>query len=306
MVDRDSHKLVYKAAVTTIVGNEAKVTPEGVHVCPGALGGVQWNGPAFDPQQKAIIVGAVDWCGTFKSEKPKYVHGDFYYAGTWQLDKTPGKGWINAFDADSGNLRWKFPTFAPVVSGITPTAGGIVFAGDMSGTLYVLRTSDGELLKKIETGGPVAGGIVTYTIAKKQYLALNAGNISRVPWGNAGIPSVIVYALGDSADAGTESAAPSASQGGAQSVASTVGAAHAHAVADVAHGKAIYNRICIACHGAAGEGQSGPPLKGIATRLTGEQLLGAIKNPKPPMPVLYPSVLTEQDVTDVAAFVGTR
>ncbi len=306
VVDRETHKLVYKSAVTTINNVDAKVTPAGVHVCPGSLGGVQWNGPAFDPQQKTIVVGAVDWCGTFKSEKMKYKYGDFYYGGTWQMDKTPGKGWINAFDADSGKLRWKFAVPAPVVSAITPTAGGIVFAGDMNGSLYALRSADGEVLKTIQTGGPIAGGIVTYTITGKQYVALNSGNISRVPWGNAGIPSVIVYTVGEAPQPEAGPTAPLPSPDGDKPNEPTANTAKAHLVADAAHGKAIYNRICIACHGASGEGQSGPPLKGIGKRLNAEQLLGAIKNPKPPMPVLYPSVLNEQDVTDVAAFVGSR
>ena len=306
VVDRKSHKLLYKQAVTTISNVDARVTAEGIHVCPGSLGGVQWNGPAYDPKLKTIVIGSVDWCGTFTSKKTKYKHGDFYYGGTWALDKTPGKGWINSFDADSGKLRWKFAAPSPVVSAITPTAGGIVFAGDMAGSLYALRSTNGEVLKKLETGGPIAGGIVTYTIAGKQYVALNSGNISRVPWGNAGIPSVIVYAVGDVPALETGASAPLPTPDGDKPSATATSTAKTHLVADIAHGKTIYNRICIACHGANGEGQSGPALKGVGARLNGELLIGVIKNPKAPMPVLYPSVLNEQEITDVAAYVGSR
>jgi mono/diheme cytochrome c family protein len=36
-----------------------------------------------------------------------------------------------------------------------------------------------------------------------------------------------------------------------------------------------------------------------------EATLAQIKNPAPPMPKLYPSTLSEQDVNDVAAYVQT-
>jgi hypothetical protein len=35
-----------------------------------------------------------------------------------------------------------------VIAGITATQGGVTFAGDTSGLLYVLRTNDGKLLRK--------------------------------------------------------------------------------------------------------------------------------------------------------------
>lgn len=62
-------------------------------------------------------------------------------------------GWLTSVNADTGAVRWKFHAPAPVVSGITPTAGGITFFGDVAGTLYALKSSDGSVLFSTPTGG---------------------------------------------------------------------------------------------------------------------------------------------------------
>jgi ubiquinol-cytochrome c reductase cytochrome c subunit len=71
------------------------------------------------------------------------------------------------------------------------------------------------------------------------------------------------------------------------------------------HGKAIFAQYCTACHGKAGEGGVGPALMGEAARKNAEQVAAFIKDPKAPMPKLYPAPLGDQDVADVAAFVET-
>jgi mono/diheme cytochrome c family protein len=75
---------------------------------------------------------------------------------------------------------------------------------------------------------------------------------------------------------------------------------------DAAHGKAIFTSNCAGCHGANGEGGGiGPTLKNEKSRKNFEQTVAQIKNPKSPMPKLYPASLNDKDVNDVAAFVQT-
>ncbi len=74
---------------------------------------------------------------------------------------------------------------------------------------------------------------------------------------------------------------------------------------DPAHGQAIFTQNCSSCHGAKGEGGVGPSLKGEKSRKNYGAAVVWIKNPKPPMPKLYPNPLGEKDVEDVAAFVET-
>ena len=49
-------------------------------------------------------------------------------------------------------------------SGVTPTAGGIVFFGDMGGNFYVLDVANGQKLWGQKIGGAIAGGVITYTV----------------------------------------------------------------------------------------------------------------------------------------------
>jgi alcohol dehydrogenase (cytochrome c) len=74
---------------------------------------------------------------------------------------------------------------------------------------------------------------------------------------------------------------------------------------DPARGRSTYDSICAACHGAKGEGGVGLPLKKIVERMSFGDTVEKIKNPKEPMPKLYPAVLNEQAVQDVTAFVRT-
>jgi mono/diheme cytochrome c family protein len=73
--------------------------------------------------------------------------------------------------------------------------------------------------------------------------------------------------------------------------------------AATAHGSAVYAQSCAGCHGASGQGGVGPSLKNERTRKDLAQTIDWIKNPAPPMPKLYPSVLSEKDARDVGAFV---
>ena len=75
--------------------------------------------------------------------------------------------------------------------------------------------------------------------------------------------------------------------------------------ADVEHGKQLYAQNCAVCHGPQGQGGEGPPLRGELARKDSARLQAWIKKPAPPMPVLYPKPLNDDDVADVAAYVET-
>src|ERR1700685_3462475 len=79
--------------------------------------------------------------------------------------------------------------------GCTPTAGGLTFTGDLAGNLLIFNSKTGDLVRKLQTGGALAGGMITYEIGGKQYLAFTAGNVSRTAWGALGLPSVVIMAL---------------------------------------------------------------------------------------------------------------
>jgi len=334
ILDRKSHKLLHKVPVTTIVKPAHPATEGPVFACPGALGGVEWNGPAYSPQTNALYVGAVDWCMTFKTskEQPAYDPGRTYYGTNARPPADqPANGWVSAVDAESGDYLWRFKTPKPVVSGITPTAGGLVFAGDLGGNFYAFDAKKGSVLMHQNIGGGLAGGIVTYTIDGKQYVAATSGNISRATFGAFGHPTLVVFstdAKGDPkvvdavpgapkiADQGSPdpddddekkaSSAPAATGGSDDKSKSTTTAAtsaNASGGHDLKKGAQIFTNYCAACHGAHGEGGVGPSLVDLQKRKPLPQAIEWIEHPKSPMPSLYPKPLSLQDVKDVGAYI---
>lgn len=293
VVDRSTHRLIYKLAVTTIKNEDKPVTAKGLETCPGTLGGTQWNGPAYDTKEKAIVVGSVDWCSFLRRDASvEYKKGAPFYGGSIisLMNPTPS-GWITSVNADTGAVRWKFHAPAPVVSGITPTAGGVTFVGDVAGTFYALRSSDGSVLFSKPTGGGISGGVITYTVAGKQYVASTSGNLSRTMWVSSGLPHIVIYTVGDvPPDAGLTASGGNAS---------------------MERGGGVFVRSCAACHGFGGVGGTGPSLKAIGKKLSATELAGQIRAPRKTaagaatMPAFDAQVMPDASVQDVIAFLET-
>ena len=88
LLDRDNHDQFYEVPITTRENVDAMPTVEGVHRCPGLLGGMEWNGPAYDPGSNSLFVPAVDWCGIFSKapKDPPIMQGMHYYGGAVASD----------------------------------------------------------------------------------------------------------------------------------------------------------------------------------------------------------------------------
>jgi alcohol dehydrogenase (cytochrome c) len=209
----------------------------------------------------------------FVKGEGKFLHG----ATTSMIMNPPPSGWISALDSDTGMIKWKYHAAAPIVAGITATAGGLVLTGDTAGMLLILDSATGQVLYRKDTGGAIAGGVVTYAIDGKQYIAFTSGSVSRSSLGVIGVPTIVVLAL----DGATRR--PHADR--------------------IEHGGTLYAQNCAGCHGASGEGGSGKSLKNLAARRTAESTIQWLKDPRSPMPRLFPSPLSEGDVRDIAAYI---
>ena len=191
--DIGSGKALYRTPVTRIENATAPFSQQPVHFCPGPQGGSEWNGPAYHPATNLLFTGAVDWCATVTLASADETRHSAMY-GAWSANKagnpleTFGKldppstwaGWVYATDADSGKVAWKFKAPYPVMSGVTSTAGGLVFLGDMGGTLYAFGASDGKVLWSNALGGAVGGGVITYADGGKQRVAAAIGMTSPI------------------------------------------------------------------------------------------------------------------------------
>ena len=193
--------LLYRMPTTTRANVEAPLSRDTkTRFCPGYLGGSEWNGAAFHPSLNTIYVGAVDWCATVQllpdtaSVPPKGV--GWFGAASQRMDPADSaKGWLTAFDADNGAVRWKFAAPRPVLAGVTPTAGGLVFAADLGGTLYAFDAGNGAVLWRLTTDQSMGGGIVSYLAGGKQRIGVAAGMKSPIWPGGSNASQIVVYGL---------------------------------------------------------------------------------------------------------------
>ena len=197
-IDLESKTTMYETEITTRLNADVPVTREGVIACPGVFGGVLWNGPAYVPSERLLVTPAIDYCARFSAAAViEHTPGRLYMGG----DVAPMEnqsGWLTAVGAESGESRWKYHSPAPMVSGVTTTAGGLVVAGELTGNLLFLDSSTGEVLRQIDTGAPLGGGVVSYSSMGRQYIAVSSGNAMMTFKTGHETPregSIIVYSL---------------------------------------------------------------------------------------------------------------
>lgn len=71
---------------------------------------------------------------------------------------------------------------------------------------------------------------------------------------------------------------------------------------DLAKGRRAFQRYCTVCHGMRGEGGLGPPLQGIAKRMSPQEITRQIMEPRGSMPRLYPSPVDDKMLIDLRAY----
>ena len=304
--DRTTRAQVFKAPGTTIT-NHGPLPDKLTLVCPGLGGGSQFNGAAYHPGIGALYVGEVDWCAYFvkpeataKLEKEgeeesgdlstatqsavNYSHGGAVFADY----TTQPKGMITAIDGETGRILWKYPTDAQMLAGLVPTKGGLVFAGDVRGNLFAFDAKSGAVLKHIDVGGALNSGLISYAVDGTQYVAAAVGGVTLNPRGIAGPLAVKVFGLqgGDAPKITTFDRVPTQVSGAAANT-------------------EVFFRMCAACHGGDGKGRGYPSLTRLTELGDPEVLKTFLANVPPPMPVLYPGVLNDDEVRMIAEYMKT-
>ena len=187
--DLDSNKKLFETPITKRENVAVPLSTKPVHFCPGSGGGSEWNGPAYSPDTNLIYDGTADWCTTVTvvdPSKPASVSLGQSWTGSEDRANMFGKkdpnwsGWLTATDADTGQVKWRHHASAPVLSGITPTKGGIVFAGDHGNHAFAFDAENGKILWQTEMPGAVGGGLISYLIDGKQRVAFVAGTRSPI------------------------------------------------------------------------------------------------------------------------------
>jgi alcohol dehydrogenase (cytochrome c) len=196
-INRESHEQIYEVPLTTIADAEAEPTVEGVHTCPGVLGGFEWSSPAFSPTRNMLVAPTVDWCGVFKkADELRFIPGQQYIGGSFSFDPLDkSRGWLTAVNAPTGAIAWKYHSKRPMLASVTTSSADLVFTGELTGDFLVLDAGDGKVLYRFNTGGPVTAGVISYAIGGKQYLGVMSGAAVRFWRTPPASSTVIIFAL---------------------------------------------------------------------------------------------------------------
>jgi alcohol dehydrogenase (cytochrome c) len=201
--DLANNNALFKVPGTRVENVAETFSPgEWVHFCPGSVGGAEWNSPSYVPQTNLILVGEVEWCETARPKDAQELR-DVKIGQPWagiatlnpfwvfgRFDRA-WAGWVYAVDADTGVWKWRLKSNYPVVAGVTPTAGGVVFFGDMGGNFHALDSATGQKLWGQGLGGAIGGGVITYTAGGSQKVAVAAG-FSMLAWPTKPVHAKIV------------------------------------------------------------------------------------------------------------------
>jgi alcohol dehydrogenase (cytochrome c) len=199
--DLAGNRKMFETPITTRENVEAPLSTTPTRFCPGAAGGTEWNGPAYSPDTNLFFTGTVDWCVKVTldhaqlTRKPGETWTGTELAAQFGVRDLNWAGWITATDADTGQVRWKFRAGAPVLSGITPTRGGLVFAGDMDKHAYAFDAANGNIVWRGDLPGAPGGGVVTYMVEGKQYVAFVTGTRSNIFPVSPASAKIVVFGL---------------------------------------------------------------------------------------------------------------
>jgi alcohol dehydrogenase (cytochrome c) len=164
---------------------------QGTLILPGNQGGTNWYNPSFSPRTGLFYIPTwANYSSLYVKNEQEFVEGRTYGGGgprgtTPQGIRTTvnnfakedeGYGAIRALDPHTGEMKWQFKMTDVTDAGILTTGSNLLFSGGREGYFYALDARDGKLLWRVNVGGRVISGPMTYSLNGKQYIAVAAGN----------------------------------------------------------------------------------------------------------------------------------
>ena len=170
--------------------NGVQPTPEGLDIFPSQTGGTNWYSPSWSPRTGLFYIPA--WEGVhaaFRKGDGDFQEGKVFTGGGTKASRpgaiapqitrgteADGYGVIQAIDPLTGAKKWEFKMNDVTVSGVLTTATDLLFTGGREGFFHALDARSGKLLWRVNAGGPIAMGPMTYQAGGKQYVVFAAGS----------------------------------------------------------------------------------------------------------------------------------
>jgi alcohol dehydrogenase (cytochrome c) len=186
ILDAGTGDLVDHTVTSFQKGVDTEPSIEGNIACPNTLGGIEYQGGAFDPATNAFYVPSQNECGRWTAQKDAvYIAGQFYLGGAFPKLIGPNTGQMNAIDVSTGVFNWRHHFDLPNYGGALVTASGVLFSGNLGGSENAFDTKTGKLLWSYDTGGYIQAPTEAYEVKGKEFVVVASGAV-----GNATIPEL--------------------------------------------------------------------------------------------------------------------
>lgn len=171
-------------------------SPEGTLVYPGILGGQNYAPNTYDPKLNLDLIPSIEQGAIIKpagNEEEAGRESGLPGAQAFGTSYAPpadeeAYGTITAFDLNTGKQAWQIETPGAQRGGLTSTASGLTFYGELDGKVHALDTATGEILWSYQTTGKtISAAPSIFMVDGKQYLMITSAGSD---------PQVFVFALG--------------------------------------------------------------------------------------------------------------
>jgi alcohol dehydrogenase (cytochrome c) len=145
-------------------------------VSMSTAGAVNWQPPSFSPQTGFFYLPvSASYAMYYLTETDP--RGAMGLGGMSQAPVSTNGVYLAAIDYKTGKIAWKhqYPGFGTGGNGVLSTAGGLVFAGDISGNIVGYDAADGRILWHSRIGS-VSNAPQTYMIDGRQHVLVAAGD----------------------------------------------------------------------------------------------------------------------------------
>ncbi len=243
--------------VETVLASYEK---EARKILPGPQGAHSWHPMAFSPKTGLVYIPSMDLEFWFTNDAGFEFRKDEFNLGLdvdrlvdLSVSDAPSlKGQLLAWDPVAGKEVWRVAHQSFWNGGVLATAGDLIFQGTGDGRLVGYRASSGKVVWEVQSQTGILAAPISYAVDDEQYLAVAVG------WGggviatgrveNAVIESyhnegrILAFRLGASLPLPRNQV---------RDLTVPAPPALTASETEVAHGKSVYNRLCMPCHGFA-------------------------------------------------------
>ncbi len=168
--------VINEAIVLTNVGEE-------YFFCTSFNGGRDWPSGTYDPTRNVHYQQTQDQCTYLTARADREATPEFAYNTNNRAALNPNKdddnvARITAVNVETGGTMWEWQNRAGNYIPMLATGGDLVFNGTHDRYLNAHNADTGEVVWRTRLGAHISGGIISYAVGGRQYLAAVTGTPS--------------------------------------------------------------------------------------------------------------------------------